>query len=70
MRIAITGTPGVGKTTVSKVLGEKLGIKTYMALSPLISPKDNLKEGIKSIDKKIKQFKDIGFKYFAIFLMT
>ena len=27
MRIAITGTPGVGKTTVSKVLGEKLGIK-------------------------------------------
>jgi len=27
MRIAITGTPGVGKTTVSKVLGDKLGIK-------------------------------------------
>jgi adenylate kinase len=27
LRIAITGTPGVGKTTVSKVLGEKLGIK-------------------------------------------
>ncbi|MEO2116982.1 MAG: adenylate kinase family protein [Methanocaldococcus sp.] len=27
MRIAITGTPGVGKTTVSKVLEEKLGIK-------------------------------------------
>jgi adenylate kinase len=27
MRIAITGTPGVGKTTISKVLGEKLGIK-------------------------------------------
>ena len=27
MRIAITGTPGVGKTTVSKALGEKLGIK-------------------------------------------
>ena len=39
-----------------KEIGEKLGIKTYMALSPLISPKDNLKEGIKSIDKKIKQF--------------
>ena len=38
-----------------------------MALSPLISPKDNLKEGIKSIDKKIKQFKDLGFKDFAIF---
>jgi hypothetical protein len=50
-----------------KEVGEKLGIKTYMALSPLISPKDNLKEGIKSIDKKIKQFKDIGFKDFAIF---
>ena len=50
-----------------KEIGEKLGIKTYMALSPLISPKDNLKEGIKSIDKKIKQFKDIGFKDFAIF---
>ncbi|WP_456416529.1 adenylate kinase family protein [Methanocaldococcus sp.] len=27
MRIAITGTPGVGKTTVSKVLGEKMGVK-------------------------------------------
>ncbi|XRP96751.1 adenylate kinase family protein [Methanocaldococcus sp. 16A] len=27
MRIAITGTPGVGKTTVSKVLGDKLGLK-------------------------------------------
>ncbi|ADC69555.1 shikimate kinase [Methanocaldococcus sp. FS406-22] len=27
MRIAITGTPGVGKTTVSKILGKKLGIK-------------------------------------------
>ncbi|ACV23953.1 adenylate kinase family protein [Methanocaldococcus fervens] len=27
MRIAITGTPGVGKTTVSKVLGNKFGIK-------------------------------------------
>jgi len=27
LRIAITGTPGVGKTTVSKVLGEKLGIR-------------------------------------------
>ena len=50
-----------------KEIGEKLGIRTYMALSPLISPKDNLKEGIKSIDKKIKQFKDIGFKDFAIF---
>ncbi len=50
-----------------KEIGEKLGIRTYMALSPLISPKDNLKEGIKTIDKKIKQFKDIGFKDFAIF---
>ena len=50
-----------------KEIGEKLGIRTYMALSPLISPKDNLKEGIKSIDEKIKQFKDIGFKDFAIF---
>ncbi|NPA62500.1 MAG: AAA family ATPase [Methanococci archaeon] len=27
MRIAITGTPGVGKTTVSKVLEKKLGVK-------------------------------------------
>lgn len=27
MRIAITGTPGVGKTTISKVLRDRLGIK-------------------------------------------
>ena len=40
-----------------KEIGEKLGIRTYMALSPLISPKDNLKERIKSIDEKIKESK-------------
>ena len=50
-----------------RLQGEKLGIRTYMALSPLISPKDDLKRGIDKILNKIKQFKDLGFKDFAIF---
>ena len=50
-----------------RLKGEKLGIRTYMALSPLISPKDDLKRGIDKILNKIKQFKDLGFKDFAIF---
>ena len=32
-----------------RLQGEKLGIRTYMALSPLISPKDDLKRGIDKI---------------------
>jgi len=35
MRIAITGTPGTGKTTVSKILSERLGLPLYN-LSELI----------------------------------
>ena len=50
-----------------RLKGEKLGIRTYMALSPLISPKDDLKRGIDKVLNKIKQFKDLGFKDFAIF---
>ena len=50
-----------------RLQGEKLGIRTYMALSPLISPKDDLKRGIDKVLNKIKQFKDLGFKDFAIF---
>ena len=50
-----------------RLQGEKLGIRTYMALSPLISPKDDLKRGINKILNKIQQFKDLGFKDFAIF---
>tara|TARA_Y100001960_G_scaffold140838_1_gene149108 strand:- start:8030 stop:9151 length:1122 start_codon:yes stop_codon:yes gene_type:complete len=47
--------------------GEKFGIKTYIALSPIISTEDDLKQVINSVNKKIKQFKDIGFKRFALF---
>ncbi len=47
--------------------GDKLGIKTYMALSPVISSEDDLKQVKNAVLKKIKQFKDIGFERFAIF---
>ena len=38
MRIAITGTPGTGKSTVGKILSERLGIPVY-DLSKLIKEK-------------------------------
>ncbi len=47
--------------------GERLGIRTYMALSPLISTSDDLNKATKAVLKKIKQFKKLGFTDFAIF---
>jgi len=38
LRVAITGTPGTGKSTVGKILSEKLGIPVYN-LSELIKEK-------------------------------
>ena len=48
--------------------GERLGIRTYMALSPLISASEDLDKATKAVLKKIKQFKKLGFTDFAIFL--
>ncbi len=48
MRILITGTPGVGKTTVSKILGEMLGFKV-VSISEIV---ERDKELILGYDRK------------------
>ncbi|MEM5777127.1 MAG: adenylate kinase family protein [Candidatus Aenigmatarchaeota archaeon] len=60
MRIAITGTPGVGKTTIAKILAKELGIK-YINLNNL-AEKSNAYLGydkeMKSKIVDIKKLKD------------
>ena len=50
-----------------RVQGERLGIRTYMALSPLIGTSDDLNKAHENILKKINQFKKLGFVDFALF---
>ena len=50
-----------------QIQSDKLGIKTFIALSPNVSIKKGRKEELKSLEKKIGQLLSIGYKDFAIF---
>ncbi|WP_456472573.1 adenylate kinase family protein [Methanocaldococcus sp.] len=55
MRIAITGTPGVGKTTVSKILGEKLNYKV-IDITEVVKKFKLYKEYDKDMDSYVIDF--------------
>tara|TARA_Y100000590_G_scaffold349399_1_gene400916 strand:+ start:3325 stop:4485 length:1161 start_codon:yes stop_codon:yes gene_type:complete len=50
-----------------QIKSDKLGIKTFIALSPNVSIKKGRKKELKSLEKKIGQLLSIGCKDFAIF---
>ncbi|ADG13573.1 Adenylate kinase [Methanocaldococcus infernus ME] len=58
MKIAITGTPGVGKTTVSKILGERLGFKV-IDITDFVKKNKLYKEYVEEMDSFLIDFEKL-----------